>query len=170
MLCVGVFGLGALAAYVKLGGADKVPASERSATLPGQGAQKSARPVTVLTPRYSDDKLLFDKTQKTSPEGQDAMVYALNEFLAGSKVTPTDARAESCTVKDGVAMVEFSKAFDRTYGTEDEHTVVEGILRTMGQFPEISSVQFNVGGQPLETLGNIDLTTPQPVLRPDQIP
>lgn len=169
LLCVGVFGVGALAAYVKFGGADKVSAEDRG--VAAQGATKhESRSVTVLKPHYNDDQLVFDKTEKASPEGKDPMVFAVNEFLAQSKVAPEAARAQTCAIKDGVATIEFSKEFDRTYGTEDEHTIVEGILRTMGQFPEIQSVQFNVNGQPLETLGNIDLTTPQPVLRPEPNP
>lgn len=171
LLCIGVFGLGALAAYVKYSGAATVLPEDRLRVAGPQGkSAEQPKSVTVLKPHYEDDKLLFNKEEHPVPEGVNAMVFSVNQFLEKSQVAPKDARAVSCSVKDGVATIEFSKAFDRTYGTEDEHTLLDGILTTMGQFGEVESVQFDVEGQPLETLGNVDLTTPQPVMRPASHP
>ncbi len=173
LLC-GSLVVGGLASYAKFGPANRVPAdqmraSRGSAAVPrGQENPASAKEVTTVTPRYDGENLKFDKVKTSVPAGADAVVFAVNDFLLQSKLAPKQARLLSCKIDQGTAELDFNKAFETTYGTEDERTILTGILTAMGQFKSVERVLFLIEGKPLETLGNVDLTTPQKVVRDPQ--
>ncbi len=107
------------------------------------------------------------------PPGVDHRVYLVNDFLGqlyGKGLGNPDAKAIGIDVRDGTAYLDFNRAFDQSTGTMDEGTILNGILLALGQYTDIDQVQFEVEGKPMESLGNIDLTVPQPVLRPGQAP
>lgn len=120
--------------------------------------------VQVYTPSYTrqGDLKLSPSTARPTPE-QDPHVFAVNQYLAQLKMVPKGAVAKTCTVSNGVATLDFSTEFDTTYGTEDEQTVLKGLLKTMAQFSDVKKVKFTVEGRTLASLGNIDLTEPQDV-------
>lgn len=133
--------------------------------------QKPARPeppapsVTVLVPEFVNGELKFKETRQTVAPGEAPEVFAVNAFLKETGFVPPKAKAVSVTVERGLATVTFTPEFQTTYGTEDEQTLVNGILKALGQFKNIDKVSMRVGGQPLDTLGSIDLSEPQDVIR-----
>jgi len=127
--------------------------------------QQPGEPVTVFTPEYSQGELKFKETRQAAEPGQSKEAYAINAFLKQTGFVPANAKVLSVSVQNGLATVTFSEAFETTYGTEDEQTLVNGILKTLGQFKEIRKVVFKVGSHSLDTLGSIDLTEPQDVIR-----
>ncbi len=141
---------------------------------PGRTVLKPAPPaaqeqrsgdVKVYTPHYDPKGNLSLKpglAHATTKE--DPRVFAVNQYLAQLSMVPKDARAKACTVRSGVATIDFTSSFDTTYGTEDEQTILKGILTAMSQFPEVRRVLFTVDGKPLSSIGNVDLTDPQPVI------
>lgn len=167
---LGVCVVGGLAAYIQTTpNAREMPQSERratrgdtprTATTEAAGQDRPKGRVEVLKPEYVDGDLRYTKSSAQTPRGQDERVFAVNEFLRATGLMPGGARAVSCVVEGGVATIEFSPEFDQTYGTEDERTIVDGVLRALAQFEGVRSVQFQVGGKPMETLGNIDLSRP----------
>ena len=166
MIAIGVLGLGALAAYVKFGGADQVPVEVRRETPIGSPASKKddvPSTVDLVTPTREGTELRLGKHRSDVPAGEDARIYAINHFLKESKIAPPDARAVGIQVKDGVALVDVSPSFNQTYGTFDEEAILKGLCATLAQFKGIDKVQFFVEGKPVETLGNVDLTEPIPV-------
>lgn len=153
--------VGGLAAYIARSPAKTVPADQRRVEQ-----QVSPKDVKVYTPSYSDkgDLKLDPKTEPVA-KNQDAHVEAVNRYLDQLKMVPKDARALTCQISGTVATLDFSPAFETTYGTEDEQTVLKGVLTAMGQFKDVKQVKFTVAGRTLDTLGNVDLTVPQDVLR-----
>lgn len=167
----GVIAFGGFAAYAKFSPANRVPEAQlrkdrNPAAEPSEPRIQSAD-VTLLKPVYNGDDLTFESSKGKAPSGEDSRVFAVNEYLKKLPQVPAGSRLLSCQVADAVATLDFSPEFETTYATEDERTVLEGILTVMGQFDGIDAVRFTVAGKTLETLGNVDLTTPQPVLRPD---
>ena len=166
MLAIGVLGLGALAAYVKYGGASTVPVQIRRETPIGTpSAKKDDSPdsVELVTPTREGTELKLGKHRSDVPAGEDARLFAINHFLHESNIAPSDARAVGIQVKDGVALVDVSPSFNQTYGTFDEEALLKGLCATLAQFKGIDKVQFFVEGKPVETLGNVDLSEPIPV-------
>jgi hypothetical protein len=163
LVLIGALGLGALAAYIKMTPADRIPTEQlrqdRLAQTP------ATTHVETLRPRYEQGNLKFTKKTVEVRKGEDAIVVAVNAYLAEAKVAPEDAALVSVEIKDGVADLYFNGAFNTTYGTEDEQTILTGILSVLGQFPSIEAVRFFSEGKPISTLGNVDLTDPQPVIR-----
>jgi len=166
LLVVGILGLGSLAAYVKYGGASKVPYEIRVAshkeTPPKTGTIRESK-VQLITPSRDGTDLKLGKHESDVPQGEDPVVFALNHFLKESKIVPDDAKALSVQVKDGVALVDVTPSFNQTYGSLDEEALLKGISATLAQFKDIDKVQFFVEGKVVESLGNVDLTEPLPV-------
>lgn len=172
LMVVGLLGLGALAAYVKFGGADKVPQEVRrveSLQKRDPAAQKDVTPteqtvsVDLFTPSRESEELKFSKHQSDVPAGEDPRLFALNHFLQVSKIADPKAKAVGIQVKDGVALIDVSPEFNQTYGTFDEEAMLKGMGTTLAQFKEIERFQFFVEGKPITTLGNVDLSEPIPV-------
>jgi hypothetical protein len=167
LMAVGICGLAALAAYVKFGGADKVPDEIRKVPNLQQSAgnKDSANDskVQLVTPSRDGEDLKLGKHESDVPAGEDPRLFALNHFLRESKIVPDDAKVVGIEVKDGLALVDVSPSFNQTYGTFDEEALLKGIRATLAQFKDIDKVQFFVEGKVVSTLGNVDLSEPIPV-------
>ncbi len=163
-----LFVFGGLAIYAKFSSANRVPVDELRDPAGGKLAQTGEhqpKSVVVLKPRYEGDDLVFDKREADRPSEQDKVVFAVNSFLDEAKITPPGAKLKHCRVEKGLAVLTFTSEFETTYGTEDEQTLIKGILTAVGQFEEIKRVQFMIDDHKLETLGGIELLDPQPVIR-----
>lgn len=123
--------------------------------------------VTTLDPRMEGDDLKFNQGKSTPPAGMDPKVFAVNEYLSKLEAMDKNAKATSVDVVGGVATINFTPEFESGFSSMDEKTVVEGVLAVMGFFPEVQTVRFVVDGKPIESLGHIDLTEPQPVIKID---
>ncbi|MBV6457481.1 MAG: hypothetical protein HONBIEJF_00590 [Fimbriimonadaceae bacterium] len=166
LVLIGALGLGALVAYVKGVPADRVPVDLSR----DPAASSRSDTVDAYKPHYEQGNLKFTKRSVEVPEGHDPIVYSVNEYLKESTVTPEGASLVSAKVNDGIADLDFNAAFRTTYGTEDEQTILNGILTVLGQFHDIVSARFLVEGKPLDTLGNVDLSEPQLVIRNPSTP
>ncbi|HAY13909.1 MAG TPA: GerMN domain-containing protein [Fimbriimonadaceae bacterium] len=134
---------------------NNVPTDEEDAPKGGE--------VTTLTPTYTGGEFGTKPGTKETPKGEDPMVFALNDYLDKVPAVPKEADVLSVSVKEGIATVDFNDKIYAGYGAEDEQIIVRGLLRVMAQFPEVKSVTFTTSGQPLDSLGAIDLSSPQPV-------
>lgn len=121
--------------------------------------------VKVYTPRYEGDSLKLDPSVSKPKPTEDARVFAVNQYLSGVKAVPQKARAVKCEVSNGIATLDFTPEFETSYGTEDEQTILKGLLTVMAQFDGVQKVKFTVQGRTLESIGNVDLTEPQPVMQ-----
>jgi hypothetical protein len=140
------------------------PAKTQQAASPK--VERPQKTIEVLEPSYNDKgDLVLEPRVQALPPGTDGMVAALNAYLRKVPAVPSAARVRSVRVERRVATVDFSAEFDAGYGTEDERTIVEGVLTTMGQFPGVDTVRFLINGEETQGIGNIDLSTPQPVHR-----
>jgi hypothetical protein len=167
LLIVGLVGGVMVGAYVmSTPDALRVPEDLRKARESGKKETK-ADEVLVLTPRRGADRqLMFERQKVQVPPGLDARVFAVNEYLRIAKITEADARCLGIDLQNGVAHLSFNRAFLGGQGSDDEATLINGILATMSQFQGVESVQFEVDGKPVDTLGgHFDLSTPQPVIR-----
>ncbi|MCW5939148.1 MAG: GerMN domain-containing protein [Fimbriimonadaceae bacterium] len=160
--------LASVVIYIKDSPGKSVPPEQHKLADTQPPGLKTPDKVTVYKPRYDGDKLVFDKSQAKAAPKEDPKVFALNEFLKGLPMVPKGARAKSVKVANGVATVDFTTEFETFYGTEDEQTVLKGILTTLGQFEDVDKAVFTVEGKPLESIGNVDLGEPQQVMRPGQ--
>jgi hypothetical protein len=173
LLLIGVAGAAALAAYVRLTPAQHVPPEMRAAPHDTVASKVDRRPadqerthVDILTPEVSGTDLHLKTQRQQVPQGENPMTYAVNQFLKNSHIVDDKAKAIGVQVKAGVAYIDFTPSFRQTYGSLDERTLLQGICTTLGQFPNVNKVQFQVDGQPLESLGNVELTDPIDVIRP----
>ncbi|MCX7799351.1 MAG: GerMN domain-containing protein [Fimbriimonadales bacterium] len=157
ILVAGLAVLAAVAAYVQLAPAKRVPPEMRR---PEAGRPGPAREVQVPQPRFEDGELKFDSKSLMTKPGEDPAVAALNGFLRASRIAPQEARCVAVRREGDVAVLDFSAPFAQTYGSEDEQALLAGIAKTLRQFPGIQRFRLAVDGKPLDSLGNIDLSEP----------
>lgn len=114
---------------------------------------------TVKTELYLINKDGFVVPQTlTLPKTNSVAKQALEHLVANGPVTdmlPNDFRAVlpeetqvSVNIKDGVAVVDFSKEF-KNYQPEDERKILESITWTLTQFDTVKKVKLQMNGHPL---------------------
>ena len=96
-----------------------------------------------------------------------ALEALVNTAPTGKNLTnlfPEGTKVKGVTVKNGVAYADFNEAFGaaRVAGTEDELLLVNSIVATLTELPDIQKVQILVEGKPIVTLkgGHLDLMDP----------
>lgn len=169
-LLIGASTLGALTLYAMTPEVNRVPVDQlREGARPPVASQAMtekplpAGTVNAPTARYQGDDLVFDQRPVRPQAGQDRMIFAVNEYMGRLSFVGKEARVKSISIKDRIATLDFTEAIYAGYGSEDEQTLVKGILETMSQFKDVGWVKFTVGGQTLDSLGHLDLSDPQPV-------
>lgn len=174
LLCV--LGGGVLAAYVKLS-PQAFPTSPKSNSGTPEvsvQAQTTETPATtqsgttaLLVPEVYRDDVRLNKPVGEVPEGEQPEVYLINQTLASLQVP--DAKALGVDVHDGLATVSFNPEIQKGYGTMEEGFLIKGLRMALGQFKEIDKFEIAVEGKPVDSLGNIDLSSGVDVIRPRQL-
>ncbi len=85
---------------------------------------------------------------------------ALNGILDGMPNIPAGADVASVKVNGGLAMVDFTPEIQKGYGSSEESELINGLLKGLAEFDQIQRAQFSVQGQPLESLGHLELLEP----------
>jgi spore germination protein GerM len=90
-----------------------------------------------------------------------ALVETSPQDKTMQNVFPKGTKVLGVNVKNGIATVNFSKEF--TTKTDGEYTtllMVNAVVNTLTQYPEIKKVQFLAEGEKIEVLGQVDLAEP----------
>src|SRR5579862_2454617 len=155
LLLAGAVGVYAIGVYIKkTPDAENVPpAIHRMNTTanPGDKATPSTEgqqsSVTIVTPHSAKGELSLPTKDVEVPQGQDPILFAVNGFFAGSHITPPEAKALGVEVKDGVALIDCTEAMEKSYGSSDEQAIIQGLRKTLAQFPSVQKVQLFVSGR-----------------------
>ncbi len=130
-----------------------------------QPDQQADHTIIVLTPESKNGDLTFTSKTESVPDKVEPIVFAVNRYLENTGFVDPKAKALAVQLKDGMAHIDVTEAFETSYGSLDERTVLQGLQRTMGQFAEVKTFAFYVSGKQVTTLGNADLTDPIRVIR-----
>ncbi len=162
LVCAGA--VWALADYVKVAHADKVPASEhrasgssrRSRAVQGSTIDDSGKLEQVLVfspvkdsaarPMQANEKFEFTSQLENVPSGEDPMVFAVNSFLQNAKVTDPEGKVMAIDLNDGLATIHFNAPMNHTLGEDDESYLLNGIDKTLAQFPDVKKVEYYAEG------------------------
>lgn len=141
--------------------------SEESSPVPAQTNETETNkpPVGIRVPRPTAEggaiKWVIDPVPAKA--GEDPVQFAVNRFLESTHIAPEGAKVLSVRYEQGVAILDFSPEFARTYSTDDEHTLLKGIFESVRLNSNAKYLRLMAGGKPIESLGGYDLTTEQPV-------
>lgn len=78
-------------------------------------------------------------------------------------IFPKGAKLNGVDFKDGTAYVDFGSSITKNFvgGSTGEELLVNSVVNTLTEFPEVKRVQFLVDGEEIETLaGHMDLSAP----------
>jgi hypothetical protein len=176
IVAIAALGVTALAAYVRMVPHATVPKEQPAASAPIVVPPPVVTPkresvmVTVYNPSMSASGISFEAQQSAVPEGADPKAFAVSEFLKAAQITPANARLLAVQVIDGVAHLGFNRDFDRTYGTFEEKSLLDGFAAALGQFSDVNSYVLEIDGKPVATLGSVSLGEPVLVIRPADVP
>lgn len=181
-MLVALLGVGVFAAYVKL----TPPAQHVAPELhrPAETAvvapekhesfvrEKPAGPSVEVdagpqlrVPALSGEEVKLGRKAGSVPSGVKPMVFIANETLKDLKIDK--ARAIGVDVHGRNALIDFNPEIEKGYGSTEEGELIKALSTALGQFPEIDTFQIVVDGKPLDTLGELDLSDPIAVIRPD---
>ena len=150
--------------------------SSGSSASSGGSASTVAKPVEtkeltvkVYYPNDEGERLVAVSRKVKLSDGTDKYTAAMKSLMQGTKekgqsaIIPRQAKLRSVKVKDGVATVDFSGDILKHFvgGSTGEEMLVGSVVNTLTEFPEVTSVQILIDGNPVESLaGHMDLTMP----------
>ena len=143
-----------LAMYVKFGPADRIPENERRVVENGISKPDGSSTPAVRT-FYVVDPSTPDQRQSVSvQEGADP-VKAVVERYAEIVYPDGKVKVLSAYVKDKMVALNFTKGFATEAGSFEEGQIIDGLMKTLGQFENIDKAQIMVDGETLETGHNV---------------
>jgi len=166
LLLIGAAGVFGVAVYIKkTPEAQNVPSTlqrdsgNRATSRASEGPASQSGSAQVLTPKSKGGDLSFDQSTESVPKGTDPIVYAVNRYLQNSHVTKPEAKVLGVRIDpDGVAEFDCTEAMETSVGSSDEQTLIQGISKTLSQFPNIKKAKFLVSGEVIDTWGNVDIS------------
>ena len=163
------------------------PPAEIEKPVPPQPAQniQEPEPSTVVSPAIQDKPQKL-KVKVYYPDDAGINLVAVNrtveikndseKYLAAVKlliknpdekdltvIFPKNAKINSVTFDNGTATVDFDKNIKKSFtgGSTGEELLVNSVVKTLTEFPEVQQVRFLVDGKEIETLaGHMDLSAP----------
>ncbi|MBE0467720.1 MAG: GerMN domain-containing protein [Candidatus Desulforudis sp.] len=168
---------GILALALLVSGCGRSPDPEPVDPAPSNGAdgeppissEPSESKVTLIL-YFSDDQAMYlEQEQRETVKGSETLEeLVINELMKGPEgrgtgsPIPEGTRLLGVSVVEGVAYVNFSKEFQTKHwgGSTGESHTVYAIVHSLCELEGIEKVQFMLEGDPLETLGHMDLTQP----------
>lgn len=153
-------------------------ASSSSGSADAQAASSSAAKkasdvqtltVNVYYPNEQGTKLLPSSRKIETGSSKDKYTAALESLMKGptekgqTAIFPKKAKLLSVTLKNGTAVVNFSKELQTNFvgGSTGEEMLVGSIVNTLTEFSEVKNVHILVEGKNIETLsGHMDLSVP----------
>jgi len=124
--------------------------------------------VYVINPKATGDKDMLMPQEIALRHPKEPARDAVNALLSAehSPIAPGTA-LRGISVDGGVATVDFSQSpVNETGGESGQSAAMNALALTLGQFPEISSYQINVKGQPVKAFGEFTADGPMDVIRP----
>ncbi len=177
LFLMGALGFGVFAAYIsKTPQAARVPNELRrdrptpvvkhedrtsQPTKDDQGTKPTAE--TYYIPKVSGETVKLGDAAPEVPAGEDAKKFLGNETLKAFNLGDGPA-VLGVDVRDHIAVLDMNQAFvDHGYGSSQEGQLVEAMQIVYGQFPDVEKIQFMCNGQPIDSLGHLELSAPLPV-------
>ena len=147
------------------------PASEKSVSVqsvPAASASVPAEQEARLTVYLPDEKglravphvLQVKAKEKTLRNALFQMIQL--DRKAKYPILPTGLTVKNVTVKDGTAVINFSKELKNLSGGSTTETLFAAmIVNTATEFPNVRQVSFEMEGKPLQTItGHVDFSKP----------
>ena len=109
------------------------------------------------------EKVKYAMGKKTPAEAAlDALVNTDPVAKTLTNLFPSGTKIRSVTVKGDTARVDFNQAFAaKGQGSYGEYMMVNAVVCTLTEIPEIKKVKFLVDGKDIDTIsGHMDLTEP----------
>lgn len=129
-------------------------------------SHKIALPHAVVYARVKGSNVLVPVTRSLPRRDPAAALQALLEFAPADNLIsplPQGIRLRAVTVEGGVAIVDLDRRVVNLFlqGAFNEQIVVDALVHTLLEFPEIRQVQFLIDGRVLGPVSaNVDLSRP----------
>jgi len=157
--------------------------SESETSTEGGSAEETTDDVGGTPPPTGEVKAYFLNGEKVTPvagaaTGKGVAAAAMELLLAGpsskqadqglTSAIPIRTKLNGVTIADKVATVDLSSEFTSGGGTLSMTSRVAQVVFTLTQFPSVTSVRFEIEGEPLDVLGGEGIILDHPRTRADE--
>lgn len=155
-----ILGVAGFAWYVRNGPEEmKKPEDSAPIMTPQPEPETAPKTVQVPVPKNESGKVVFEMQERPTTSGEDPVKMAVSDFLRTTNIA-SDARVLSVKYDGDNLILDTTKLFDRGYGTDDEHTLFDGIVRAVAGNSKVKTLTFLSDGKPVDALGNIEIDGP----------
>jgi spore germination protein GerM len=124
----------------------------------GVPQETTATSVYFATGRSLVEERVVLSAKGTYKAALEFWLRAVSEEHPGIAIVQPQAKVLSATLKDGTLTIDWSReVLDFEAEPSEKMIALAGILRTMGEFPEIQKVRFTVEGKTSGTVGGKDI-------------
>ncbi len=144
------------------------PSEPAKATEQIQKKIKTTMVTVYRVPKNGSEILIPEKvkyavgTESAAERALKALVNTEPTAKTAQNLFPPGTKVKGVTVKNGIAYADFNQAFAKKgQGSYSELMMVNAIVATLTELPEVKKVQIMVEGQKITTLnGHLDLEDP----------
>jgi germination protein M len=144
--------------------AENVPIVKQQETKtqkPAQVEKVIYRALNKSSQKLTPVKIKLDASIKDKDQPLAVMKELVEKAPSGDTTFPKDTKVNKVTIKDGLATVDFNKAFVSRKNNEfDNMLMIYAVVDTLTEFPDIKQVTFSVEGKKLDMLGQMDMEDP----------
>lgn len=156
------------------GGASGAP-TDHTGLIPQQDGSAPKGPIRLKVYFSLGEKM--QPVQREVPYTKAVLTAAMNELLAGPRDAEADAglstqipdgtKLRGISLKDGIATVDLSKAYESGGGTLSMSNRLAQVIFTLTQYPNVQSVSFELDGTPVRVFSGEGLILDHPQTRAD---
>lgn len=125
--------------------------------------QETPKALAFKLPKIDGDNVSLGGPAGPVPQGIQPAVFLATETMKVLKID--GAKALTARIDGRNAIIEFTPALEKGYGSTEEGTLIKALQTALGQVTDFDTFQLAIEGKTLDTLGQIDLSEPIPVIR-----
>ncbi len=165
LLVLGLAGCGTMQRLLKDGSQDTLGGLLGTGAAPAPDAPSSGESMKI-TVYFADaaGKTLVPEARAV-PKTLSLARETMNELIKGpasnsglQAVIPSGTVLLDINIKDGTAIVDFSKELQKTVAKISPELTVYSVVNTLTQFPTVKQVKFRVEGLPVQKIGGVNVT------------
>ncbi|MHB1459410.1 MAG: GerMN domain-containing protein [Armatimonadota bacterium] len=140
----------------------------KNSTVNSDPEKDSDRTVSIYMIGVENNELVLKAMDVRISASDEPVEATIQAFIEQQDTTdlgnpiPDGTRIQSVRIDGDIATIDFSREFVDGFagGAEEESLLIKAITKTVGQFDTIHKIMLKADGEPVNTLGHLDISEP----------